>query len=76
MGSIVLLSLAVIALLLSSYSYCKLSYVDLWYSILCDVSGPVVDRCQGLSKVVIRWGRRLPSWFVDGSCLNLLMTGS
>jgi hypothetical protein len=34
------------------------------------VSGPVDDRCWGLSKVKIWWGRWLPSWFVDGSCSN------
>jgi hypothetical protein len=48
----------------------------LWSNILCDVSGPVVDRCRGLSKVVIRWGRWLPSWFVDGFYSNQLRTGS
>jgi hypothetical protein len=74
MGSIVLLSSAVIAVLFSSISFCKLSYDGLWSSILCNVSGPIVDRCRGLSKVVIQWGRWLPSWFVDGSCLNQLRT--
>ncbi len=74
MGSIVLLSVVVITLMLSRYSYCKMSYVGLWSSILCDVSGPVVDRCQGLRKVMIWWGRWLPSWFVDGSCSNQLRT--
>jgi hypothetical protein len=48
----------------------------LWSSILCDMSAPVVDICRGLSKVVIRWGRWLPSWFVDGSCSNQLRTDS
>jgi hypothetical protein len=76
MGSIILLSPIVIALLLSSDSYCKLMYVGLWSSIMCDVSGPVVDRCWGLSKVMIQWGRWLPSWFVDGSYSNQLRTGS
>jgi hypothetical protein len=72
MGSIALLSSVVIASMLSRFSCCKLSYVGLWSSIMCDVSGPIVDRCWGLSKVVIRWGRLLPLWFVDGSCSNQL----
>jgi hypothetical protein len=76
MGSIVFLSPVIIALVLSYYSYCKLSYVGLWSSILCDVSGHIVDKCRGLSKVVIQWGRWLPSWFVDASCLNQLRTSS
>jgi hypothetical protein len=75
LGRIALLSPTVIALMLSQLSCCKLSYVGWWSSILCDVSGPVVDRCQGLSKFVIWWGRWLPSWFVDGSCSNQLRTG-
>jgi hypothetical protein len=70
LGKIALLSPAVIALMLSHLSCCKLSYDGLWSSILCDVSGPIVDRCRGLIKVVIWWGRWLPSWFVDGSCSN------
>jgi hypothetical protein len=53
LGRIALLSPTVIALMLSCLSCCKLSYVGLWSSILCDVSGPVVDRCRGLSKVMI-----------------------
>jgi hypothetical protein len=24
---------------------------------MCDVSGPIVDRCQSLRKVMIRWGK-------------------
>jgi hypothetical protein len=40
------------------------------------VSGPVVDRCRGLSKVKIRWVRWLPLWFVDDSYSNQLRTGS
>jgi hypothetical protein len=47
-----------------------LSYDGLWSFILCDVSGPVVDKCWGLSKIKIRWGRWLSSWLVDGSWLN------
>jgi hypothetical protein len=35
----------------------SLSYDVLWYSILYDVSGSIVDRCQSLRKVVLRWGR-------------------
>jgi hypothetical protein len=50
-------------------------YESLWSSMLCDVSGHIVDRCWGLSKVKIRWGRWLPSWVVDGSCSNQLRTG-
>jgi hypothetical protein len=76
LGSIALLSPVVIALMLSHLSCCKLSYDGLWCSILCDVSGPVVDGCRGLRKVVIRWGRWLPSWFVDDSCSNQLRTSS
>jgi hypothetical protein len=76
LGRIALLSSAVIALMLSNLSCCKLSYDGLRSSILCDVSGPIVDRCQGLSKVKIWWGRWLPSWFVEGSCANHLRTGS
>jgi hypothetical protein len=76
MGSIVLLSPAVIVVVLSRYSSCKLSYDGLWSSILCDVSGPIVDKCWVLSKVVIWWGRWLPSRFMDGSCSNQLMTSS
>jgi hypothetical protein len=76
LGRIALLSPTVIALMLSRLSCCKLSYDGLWSSILCDVSGPVVDRCRGLSKVKIWWGRYLPSWCVDGSCSNQLRTGS
>jgi hypothetical protein len=76
LGRIALLSPSIIALMLSRLSCCKLSFVSLWSSILCDVSGPVVDRCQGLSKVVIWWGRWLPSWFVNGSCSNQLRTSS
>jgi hypothetical protein len=76
LGRIALLSLAVIALMLSRLSCCKLSYDGLWSSLLCDASGPIVDRCRGLSKVVIWWGRWLPSWFVDGSCSNQLRTSS
>jgi hypothetical protein len=37
MGSIVLLSPPAIALVLSRYSWCKMSYDDLWSSILRDV---------------------------------------
>jgi hypothetical protein len=76
LGRIALLSPAVIAFMLSHLSCCKLSYDGLRSSILCDVSGPIVDRCRGLSKVKIWWGRWLPSWFVDGSCLNELRTSS
>jgi hypothetical protein len=76
MGRIALLSPAVIALMLSHLSCYKMSYDSLWSSILCDVSGPIVYRCWGLSKVKIRWGRWLPSWFGDGSCSNQLRTGS
>jgi hypothetical protein len=76
LSKIALLSPAVIALMLSHLSCCKLIYVGLLSSILCDVSGPIVDRCRGLSKVVIWWGRWLPSWFVDGSCSNQLRTCS
>ncbi len=76
LGRIALLSPTVITLMLSRLSCCKLSCDGLWSSILCDVSGPVVDRCRGLSKVVIWWGRWLPSWFVDGSCSNQLRTNS
>jgi hypothetical protein len=36
-------------------------YDGLWSSILRDVSGHVVIRCRGLSKVVLWWGRWLPS---------------
>jgi hypothetical protein len=61
MGSIALLSPTVIALLLSHLSCYKLSFDGLWSSILCDMSGPVVDRCRGLSKVKIRLGEWLPS---------------
>jgi hypothetical protein len=53
MGSIDLLSPTGIALLFSRLSCYKMSYNGLWSSILCDVSGPVVDRCWGLSKVKI-----------------------
>jgi hypothetical protein len=76
LGRIALLNPAVIALMLSRLSCCKLSYVGLWSFILFDMSGPVVDRCRGLSKVVIWWGRWLPSWFVNGSCSNQLRTSS
>jgi hypothetical protein len=76
MSSIVLLRPVFIALLLSRYSCYKLSYDGLLSSILCDVSELIVDRCRGLSNVVIRWGRWLPSWFVDASCLNQLRIGS
>jgi hypothetical protein len=77
MGRIALLSPTVIALVVESIISCdKLSHDGLWSSILCDVSGPVVDRCRGLSKVKIWWGRWLPSWLVNGSCLNQLRTGS
>jgi hypothetical protein len=76
MGRIPLLSPTVIALMLSHPSCCKLSDDGLRSSILCDVSGPLVDRYRSLSKVKIRSGRWLPSWFVDGSCLNQLRTGS
>jgi hypothetical protein len=55
LGRIALLSPTVIALMLSHLSCYKLSCDGLWSSILCDVSGPVVDRCQGLSNVVIWW---------------------
>jgi hypothetical protein len=61
LGSIALLSPAVIALMLSRLSCCKLSYDGLWSSIVCDVSGPVVDRCRGMSKVMIQWAGWLPS---------------
>jgi hypothetical protein len=43
MGSIALLSPTVIALLLSHLSCYKLSFDGLWSSILCDMSGPVVE---------------------------------
>jgi hypothetical protein len=76
LGRITFLSPAVIACMLSHLSCCKLSCDGLWSSILCDLSGPVVDRCRGLSKVVIWWGRWLPSWSVDGSCSNQLRTSS
>jgi hypothetical protein len=55
LGRIALLSPVVIALMLSHLSCCKLSYDGLWSSILCNVSEPIVDRCRGLSKVVIWW---------------------
>jgi hypothetical protein len=70
LGRIALLSPTVIALMLSHLPCCKLSCDGLWSSILCDVNGPVLGRCRGLSKVVICWGRRIPSWFVDGSYSN------
>jgi hypothetical protein len=76
MGSIVLLSVVVIALMLSRYSYCKMSYGGLWSSILRDVIWPIVLRCRDLSKVMIWWGKLLPSRFVNGSCSNQLRTGS
>jgi hypothetical protein len=76
LGRIALLSPAVIALMLSHLSCCELSYVGLWSSILCDVTGPIIDRCRDLSKVLIWWGRWLLSWVVDGSCSNQLRTGS
>jgi hypothetical protein len=61
------------------YSLAKFGHqqlVVLWSSLLCGVSGPVVDRCRDLSKIMIWWGRLLTSRFVDGSCLNQLRTGS
>jgi hypothetical protein len=76
LGRVALLSPTVITLMLSCLSCCKLSYDGLWSSIHCDVSRLVVNRCRGLSKVVIWWGRWLPSWFVDGSCSNQLWSGS
>jgi hypothetical protein len=30
-----------------------LSNYGLWSSVLCDVSGPIVDGCRGLSRVKI-----------------------
>jgi hypothetical protein len=72
MGSIVLLNPIVIALLLSHYSWCKRSYDGLWSSILRDMVWPIVLRCWGLSKVVIWWGRLLPSKFMNGICCDTL----
>jgi hypothetical protein len=56
MGSIVLFSPAVIALVSCRYSWCKMRYDGLWSSILRDVIWHVVLRCRGLSKVMIWWG--------------------